>query len=195
MNLSAPNRNGRDEKMETTILQKHWTYADYSGLDDEHRYEIIEGERVMAPAPSFKHQKIVTRLIHFLSNAVYENNAGEIIVAPLDLVLDDDIVLQPDIIFISQENKEIIKDAAVFGAPDLVIEILSPASIYRDTQVKKSIYEKAGVKEYWLVFPDEKVIEIFALTRGKYKLISSAEKAGKVKGTVLAVAVEIKDIF
>ncbi len=149
----------------------------------------------MAPAPSFKHQKVITRLIHLISNHVFEKKTGEVIVTPIDVVLDDDMVLQPDIIFISCENRKIIKDTGIFGAPDLVIEVLSPASIYRDMKVKKGIYERFGVREYWIVFPDERVVEIFTLNQGRYTLTSSVEKDGSIRSAVLSMEMDIKDIL
>lgn len=176
-----------------SLRTKHWTYRDYYALNDDKRYEVIEGELIMTPAPSFKHQEIVSRLFRILSNHVYEKGMGKIVVSPLDVVLNDDIALQPDIVYISNKNTGIIKEAGIFGPPDIVIEILSPTSIYKDIHVKKRIYEKAGIKEYWLVFPDEKVIEIFSIEKGRYELAASTEKTGKIKSNLLAIEINIKD--
>jgi len=186
---------------EATSL-KQWTYSDYYALNDDKRYEVIEGELIMVPAPSFKHQKVLAKLGNLIFNHVNEKKLGEVVFSPIDVILKDDIVLQPDIVYISNKNTGIIKEEGIFGAPDIVIEILSPASIYKDTQVKKRIYEEAGIKEYWLVFPDEKVIEIFTLEKGlslqvvsreKYELSSTTEKTGKIKSNLLEIEIDIKE--
>ncbi|MEP9410331.1 MAG: Uma2 family endonuclease [Candidatus Brocadia sp.] len=181
--------------MTTAVIPGHWTYEDYYNLDDGQRYEVIEGELIVAPAPSFKHQEVITRLVRLISNYVYEKEVGKVVASPVDVVLRKDIVLQPDIIYISHKNMGIVRDAGVFGTPDIIIEVLSPASVYRDMQVKKNIYERFGIQEYWIVFPDEKVIEIFTLDKGRYALISSAEKAGKIVSQVLGMEIDIKDVF
>ena len=181
--------------MVTTAIQKHWTYTDYLYLDDEQRYEIIEGELIVTPAPSFRHQRIVTRLIQLLSNYILEKGIGEVVVAPVDVVLCEDMVVQPDIIFISNKNKENIRESGVFGAPDLVVEIISPSSLYKDIQVKKRVYEKFGIREYWIVFPDEKTVEIFSLKQGRYELVSSSQKSGKIKSIELSLEIDVRNIF
>lgn len=175
---------------------KHWTYEDYYRLDDDKRYEVFEGElMMMTPAPSFKHQDVLARLGNLLFNHVHEKKKGKVVFVPVDVVLQDDEVFQPDIVFISNENSGVIKEAGIFGSPDLVVEILSPSSIYRDMEVKKGFYERAGIKEYWIVFPDENVIEVFALENGRYQLISSREKTGKIKSSVLDAELDITDAF
>lgn len=174
---------------------RHWTYEDYYKLDDGQRYEVIEGELMMTPAPTFRHQDIQVRLGYLIFNHVLEKGLGKMVFSPVDVVLDKEMVFQPDIVFISNENMGIIKEAAVFGPPDIAVEILSPSSIHRDMEIKKGIYEKYGIKEYWLVFPDEKVVEIFALKDGRYELASSSEEGGKVKSAVLGMELDIADIF
>ncbi len=203
------NENERGKTMTEAIFvkAKHWTYGDYCNLNDDKRYEVIEGELIMTPAPSFKHQKVLAKLGSLIFNYVNEKKLGEVVFSPVDVVLSDDIVLQPDIVYISNENTGIIKEAGIFGPPDMVIEVISPTSIYKDTHVKKRLYEQAGIKEYWLVFPDEKVIEIFALekglslsrsfgiSRGRYDLVSTTEKTGKIKSNLLEMELDVKDAF
>lgn len=175
---------------------RHWTYDDYYNLDDGKRYEVIEGELVMmTPAPTFRHQDIQARLGYLIFNHVLEKGLGKMVFSPVDIVLDKDMVFQPDIVFISNENMGIIKDAAVFGPPDIAVEILSPSSIHRDMEIKKGIYEKYGIKEYWLVFPDEKVVEIFALRDGRYELASSSEEDGHINSAVLDLKIDTADVF
>ena len=182
--------------MSTTIEQNRWTYAEYLQLPDEERYEIIQGELTMAPAPDSNHQ-ITSREIEFpLYRFVREHDLGEILDAPIDVILRKDIVLQPDILFVAKERREIIQKRGVFGAPDIVIEIVSPGSVQADRHRKKSIYQEHGVREYWIIDPRNKSIEIFGLTEHGYELHSMAEESGVVKSIVLAgFTLDIEPIF
>ncbi len=136
------------------------TYDDYLKIPDEKRYELIEGELYMVPAPDFNHQ-IVSRNIEFLLwDFVKKNGLGIVVHAPVDVVLTSEDVLQPDILFISNERRHIITKKNVNGAPDLIIEILSPATQERDKIVKRSLYARHGVREYWIVDPAGKKVEV-----------------------------------
>ncbi|NPB03092.1 MAG: Uma2 family endonuclease, partial [Thermotogae bacterium] len=100
------------------------------------------------------------------------------------------------IVFIAKENLKNVKGGRLFGAPDLVVEIVSPQTVRRDTFVKKRLYAEAGVKEYWIVYPEERAIEVWVLKDGKYELHSVAEGEGKVKSEVLkGLEVEVKDVL
>ncbi|MEO0223067.1 MAG: Uma2 family endonuclease, partial [candidate division WOR-3 bacterium] len=133
--------------------EKLWTYRDYLKLEDDKRYEVINGRLVEMPAPNFEHQRISRNLEFKLWEFVKENGLGEILYAPFDIILSEDIVVQPDIVFISKDNLKNIKEGRLFGAPDLVVEIVSPVSYKRDRYEKFRIYEELGVKEYWIVLP------------------------------------------
>lgn len=136
------------------------TYNDYLKIPDEKRYELIEGDLYMVPAPDFYHQ-VVSRNIEFLLwDFVKKNGLGVVVHAPVDVVLTDEDVLQPDILFISHERRHIITEKNVSGAPDLLIEILSSSTQERDKIVKRTLYAKHGVKEYWIVDPVAKKIEV-----------------------------------
>lgn len=175
---------------------KKMTYADYLRINDNKRYEIIEGELKMVPAPSTEHQNVSLNLVSLIRNFVKEKGLGKVFCAPVDVVLDDDEVLQPDIVFIKSENQNIICKNAIKGTPDLIIEIVSPSSTFCDTVEKKEIYRKYGVKEYWLVFPDEKVVEVLILEKEEYKEFSRAKKAETVKSKILTgLGIDIKEVF
>lgn len=147
--------------------------------------QIINGEEVMSPSPKTPHQRASTRLIGHLFIYVNELELGELFHAPYDVILEDDFNhLQPDIVFISNQNEEIIQDW-VKGVPDLVIEIVSPGSKKMDTVVKKEIYEKHGVHECWIVFPEQVCIEVYTLADGKYSLLGSFSDEEPVKSSVL----------
>ena len=174
------------------------TYEDYLRLTDDKRCELINGRLKEMPAPTPLHQRILKRLLNILTGfAELKENRGEILPSPIDVVLGDRYVLQPDIVFISKERLGIIGEKAIMGPPDLVVEIISPATVRRDTVVKKGIYEKFGVREYWIVYPEERAVEVWVLDdKGKYELFSVAEGEGKVKSKVLdGLEVELKEVF
>lgn len=153
---------------------KIWTYSDYVRLNDEHRYEIIQGDLSMAPAPTFNHQAISMNLAVLLQRFVTSNDLGLMLAAPIDVILDELNVIQPDLLFVFRAHRGIIRSTGIFGAPDLTIEILSPTSQYRDLYQKKAIYERAGVAEYWIINPAMKSVDILTLEDGVYRLYQEA---------------------
>jgi len=140
-----------------------FTYEDYLHFSEDKRYEIIEGEVYMVPSPLTYHQRLALNLSMAVADFVRKNRLGEIFIPPLDVVLSDIDVVQPDILFISNGNAGIITEKNIQGAPDLVVEILSPSSDYKDKVLKRKLYAKYGVREYWLVYPDAKEIQVFTL--------------------------------
>jgi len=138
------------------------TYEDYRNApeSERERYELFEGELVMVPSPSEYHQRISVNLEFLLCGFVKQRDLGFVYDAPLDVILSDDTVLQPDILFIGKERAKIIAEEGIRGAPDLVIEILSEATAKRDRTYKKTLYARHGVKEYWLVDPATKTVEV-----------------------------------
>lgn len=156
------------------IEEKKWTYEDYLNLADDKRYEILGGRlSMMVPAPEFNHQLISARLQFLIMRFVEKKGLGYVVDAPTDVVLDEVNVVQPDILFISRENKDIIKKKGLFGPPDLVVEIVSPSTQYRDVYEKKDLYAWFQVKEYWIVNPYMKCIEVLSLNeKGAYVLFS-----------------------
>ena len=174
-----------------------WTYEDYLRLADDKRYELINGRLYEMPAPTPWHQDVMMEIALIMRVFAKKESRGKVLPSPIDVVLGDRYVLQPDIIFISRERLEIIGEKAIMGPPDLVVEIISPATVRRDTVVKKEIYEKFGVREYWIVYPEEKAIEVWVLNdKGKYDLFSVTEGEGKVKSKVLeGFEVDLKEVF
>lgn len=139
------------------------TYDEYAAMSDEKRYELIEGELYMVPSPDFYHQSISRNLLTALWKFVREHNLGIVLDAPFDVVLSETDVLQPDILFVSKERMGQMTDKNLRGAPDLVIEILSSSTRERDRLVKKRLYMEYGVKEFWIVAPDKRTVEILVL--------------------------------
>lgn len=150
------------------------TYNDLKKIPpDRNRYELIEGELFVAPAPNIEHQRKSFRIAKRVSDHVERNDLGEVFIAPCDVVLVPGTVLEPDIIFVSKARKSIIKEDCIEGAPDLVVEVLSDSSRTIDRFVKRDRYAEFGVPEYWLLDPFEPRIEVLRLEAGKYRLIAS----------------------
>ncbi|WPM32981.1 Uma2 family endonuclease [Hydrogenobacter sp. T-2] len=155
--------------------------------------ELINGEVFEMPAPDANHQDIVGNLFYFLKGHVRVKGKGKVFVAPMDVVIAEDIVLQPDILFVEDINKVKKK---IHGSPDLVVEVVSPSTLKRDLTDKMKLYERHGVREYWLVFPLEKTIMVYELTEKGYELFSFATEKGKVKSKVLEdFELEVEEVF
>jgi Uma2 family endonuclease len=165
-----------------------WTYEDYRDLpDDGYRYEIICGELYMSPAPNIGHQKSSGELEYALQGFVRTHNLGIVLHAPCDVILAAKATpVQPDILFVSGDRLHIITEQNVYGAPDLIIEILSPTTRDYDRQQKFHLYEQVGVVEYWLVDPQERIIEVFELVGGAYILLGKWEEGQRAMSHVLA---------
>lgn len=152
-----------------------YTLQDYFRLPEGAPYQLIGGELVMTPAPGKKHQLALKRLLRLLDDYVEQNQAGEVLCAPRDVVLAENEVYQPDIVFVARERLEISQEECVNGVPDLVVEVLSPSSAYYDLRKKFRTYEKYGVKEYWVVDPEEMSIEVYARQEGGLIRVARAE--------------------
>lgn len=150
------------------------TYQDLRQIpEDRNRYELIEGELFVAPAPNTEHQRKAFRLSRILADHAERHDLGEVFIAPYDVVLDDSTVLEPDIMFVSKSRHSIVTAACIEGAPDLVVEVLSDSSHTIDRFVKRDRYAEFGVPECWLLEPFEPRIEILRLEGRKYRLMGS----------------------
>ena len=164
---------------------KRWTYDDYCRLGDAQRYEIIGGNLLMAPAPDTWHQNWTFELASILREHVRKHGLGRVFVAPLDVVLDPENTVQPDIIFVSAARSGIVQRPAIFGVPDLLVELVSPSSVQRDRYDKRELYARFGVKEYWIGDPANRALEILTLKDGRYELHACVEEKGLLKSLVL----------
>jgi Uma2 family endonuclease len=131
------------------------------------RMELVYGVVREPPAPAYGHQSVVTRLTALLDDHVRRVHLGDVCVSPVDVVLDPTaaLVVQPDIVFVSQLRRSIIRDR-VWGAPDLVVEVLSSRTATRDRTIKLQWYRRYGVREYWLVDPGRHTVDVGPLERG-----------------------------
>ena len=161
-----------------------FTYEDYKSLPESEtkRYELLGGELALVPSPPVYHQRVLGNLMFVLYRFAKEWNLGEVYHAPLDVVLgegDEREGVQPDIFFVSKERSQIIAEEEIRGAPDLVVEIISPGTAERDRGYKKTLYARRRVKEYWIVDPKEKAVEVYTLGKKGFELVK-AYKAGEV---------------
>ncbi len=169
-----------------TTKKKRLTYKDYLNLpDDGQRYELIHGELVMTPAPVPLHQEVLLKIAKQFSDFLEKNPLGQLFIAPCDVVLDSVNVVQPDIFFISQKRTRIITDKNIQGAPDLIIEIISPTTAYYDLVSKKDVYQQFGVREYWLVDPIRRSVQVLVLTDGKWVVDQEVIGDGSVASRLL----------
>lgn len=177
-------------------LKDSYTYEDYAKLPEGAPYQLIGGEIIMTPSPTPYHQKISAEISFRLISFVKDKKLGEVFVAPLDIYLSDKDVYQPDIIFISKERQEIIGKRKIEGAPDMVIEILSPFTAYYDLRKKYRVFEQYGVREYWIVDPELRKIEVYENQNKRFKIYSEAEGEGTVSSKVLdGLTISLVEIF
>jgi Uma2 family endonuclease len=139
-----------------------FTVADYLTAPEDKRYQLLDGEMILAPAPTTRHQRILRRLAVVLDEFTASHHLGEVFLAPYDVVLSNYDVVQPDILFVSNERARFITAANIQGAPDLVVEILSPATEQYDRGYKRTLYARHGVREYWIIDPDAETVEVLA---------------------------------
>jgi Uma2 family endonuclease len=162
------------------------TYAEYCLLpDDRQRYQVIEGELIVSPSPNFKHQDTVWRLGKLLRTYAEAQNLGVVVGAPMDVILEPNTIVQPDLLFIRHENIGIIGDI-IEGAPDLCVEVLSPSTGLNDRYVKSLVYARCGVQEYWIIDPVRETVAVFDLQDGAYALHVEASGDAVVSSNVLA---------
>lgn len=155
----------------------------FQGLPEGTLAQLVENNIVMSPSPLFRHQKVLDQLYRQLGNFVEKHDLGQTLVAPMDVFLDEKNVFQPDILFIGKERHHLIEEDGIHGAPDLVIEILSPSTAHLDKKEKKAVYERCGVREYWLVDPATGDVQGFFNENDNFKEIG--KNKGKIHSALL----------
>lgn len=150
-----------------------FTYEDYLLFpSDGNRHELIDGEHFMTPSPITKHQKISRNLLGALYMFTQRKKCGHLFAAPMDVVLSDFDVVQPDLLFITNNRASIITEKNIQGPPDLVIEILSESSRKTDEMIKRKLYERYRVSEYWIVDPELESVKIYRFSDKGYSRIA-----------------------
>ena len=145
------------------------TYEDYLLIpEDGKRHEIIDGIEYVAAAPNVRHQRIVLRLANRLYNYVEETGTGEVLVAPVDNILSDTDVVQPDVLFVSEGRAGIVEGRGLVEAPDLVVEVLSPSNRRHDEVRKLQLYERFRAGEYWILDPERDTATVYRLEGARY---------------------------
>jgi Uma2 family endonuclease len=164
----------------------------YKTLPEGTLAELIDNTIYMSPSPIGKHQKILQSIFRKLSELIEDQKAGEVFVAPFDVYLDENSnAVQPDIIVVLRGNQNITNpNGHIHGVPDLLIEILSPGNKEYDLIKKKDLYEKFGVKEYWIIDPDTKLALVYQLEDKKY--FKSGEEIGSIKSPLLNVEIKFQ---
>ncbi len=150
------------------------------------RHELIDGEHIISPVPKTTHQNASGNLSALLHAFARQHNLGRVFAAPFDVVFSDFDATEPDILFISRERETILTEDNARGAPDLIVEILSPSTAEIDRKVKYSLYEKYGVREYWIITPDAEIVQIFALRDGGYELLGNFSGKQEIRSEVLS---------
>lgn len=173
MSHQSPNSTKAAPDRQLVLSEK--SYQDFQAAVGEHdalRVEYLNGDIVMTPARSPFHQLVVTNLLLLMGHYAMQNGLGSVLPAPLDVVLSKESqIAQPDLLFISKERApKLMTRAAITGAPDLVLEIISPSTARADRKIKPPLYAKHGVAEFWLVDPDDQSVEVFILDGETYRM-------------------------
>lgn len=182
--------------MVTRTLKGPYTYADYLLTPDDVRCELIDGELIVAPTPIPLHQRIGMRFTNRMGPFIERHSLGELLAAPMEVRFSNTNVLQPDILFISNERSHIIGETNIQGAPDLVIEIASPSTEERDRGVKQEIYASFGVLEYWRAYPLTQTVESLRLENGRLVLMGVYGLGDTLTTPLLpGLVIELDEIF
>ena len=176
MNHATIGATGEGTHVATAQPAVKLTYEDYCAAPADNRYELLDGELIMVPAPNTRHQRVNAEIYAQLRQFIKERSLGTLLYAPCDVLLSDTVVVQPDLLFVSREREHTITAENVRGAPDLVIEILSPSTSDKDRGIKREIYGRHGVTEYWLVDP---VAETVSIHRQRAGVLAATRTFGR----------------
>ena len=171
------------------------TYDDYVQFpEDGKRHELIDGEHFLTPTPNRKHQSVSANLLGLIWSHLQRHPVGRVFSAPFDVILSNFDVVEPDLLYISQQRlAEIETSPWVRGAPNLVVEIGSPSTRKRDTTIKRRLYERFGVEEYWVVDPEIDTIDVYRRVEGRYERTSQLMlERGDVLTTPLLPGLELR---
>lgn len=174
-------------------VQTHITAKEFLALPESNLpTELIHGAIIKSPARTLDHQRLLIRLADLIRRLI---PSGEVFIALVDVYLDDENIVQPDILWVAAESKCVsVEGRYLRGAPDLVVEIFSPGSTRRDKKDKFRLYEKHGVREYWMIDPADKWLEAWQLQVGRYSLIDVFGPGDSLASPLLG-AVDMKSVF
>jgi len=181
-----------------TIVAPKLTYRDLQAMpNDGRRYELVDGEVYMTPAPGTRHQRAVGKLFRALSEFAQARDLGEIFLAPCDVVFGERTAVQPDLFFVRQGRLSIVTDTNVQGVPDLVIEVLSPSNAAFDRETKLQVYARAGVPELWYLDPEERTAEVLNLGADRRYVLTAklSGKADLVSDALPGLSLRLDEVF
>jgi Uma2 family endonuclease len=189
-----------EDAMPTPVSDDRLTYEDFVRFpDDGFRHEIIDGVHYVTASPNLRHQQLLGRLFYAIETALRAQPVGSVFLSPFDVVFTKWDVVEPDLLFVSSAQRHILTKLNVQGAPDLVVEIFSPSTQRRDEQIKRQLFERAGVREYWMVDPDRHVAHVCRRgDDGELKSIgelSAAEAAILTTPLVPGLALSMTELF
>ena len=172
------------------------TYQDYANLEGDERYELLDGRLVPVPSRNTAHQAASIRLMSEMYFFIEENGLGRLYPAPFDVLFTNSDVVQPDLLFISGDRKHIITPDNVQGAPDMVVEILSPATSRMDWHDKRELYALHGVREYWIVDPTHRIVSVLQLRDGVLEITQTCTEGDAADSAVLeGFSVSLAELF
>lgn len=182
--------------MQSVRSEKVWTYEDYCNLpDDGKRYEVIDGALYVSPSPRSIHQAL-SKHLQFLLYELERAGHGWVFDAPMDVLMPGATPVQPDLIFVTAEQRGILTPKNIQGAPYLLVEILSPKGARYDRVTKLNKYAQCGVAHYWLLDPSERTLEVYRLRGGTYELLAALEEGGQfVHPDLFGLKLDMADLF
>jgi Uma2 family endonuclease len=187
--------------MNTAVaLHQKQTYEEYLEVAEANplmQVELLEGEVVMSPAPRPFHQYVLRNLAFALTQYVQQHQLGDVLFAPIGVRLAEDVFVQPDLLFLRQERvAEVVGETYLEGAPDFIAEILSPGTAHYDRHTKLLLYAHYGVAEYWLVDPENQVIQVYILDGDTYRVAGIFLEGDMIDvGMFTAVHIQINTVF
>jgi Uma2 family endonuclease len=161
------------------------TYEDYRLLpDDGRRWELIGGDFHVSPSPTSQHQQVVAHLVFHLIGALWNRRRAQVLASPIDVILDETNTVQPDVLVVKREHESIITRRGIVGVPDLVIEVVSPHKASMDLVLKRHLYERFGVPEYWLIDPDERTVTVLVKSGKGFVETLALRASGQIRSKV-----------
>ncbi|MBI5543204.1 MAG: Uma2 family endonuclease [Deltaproteobacteria bacterium] len=173
------------------------TYREYACLpNDGRRYELIEGDLHVLPAPSTLHQRVSRRLQFLLMQQLEERGIAEIFNAPTDVILSESNIVQPDLILVRMSREGAVSQRGIEGAPNVAVEIVSPSNRSDDELLKKALYAKWGIPEYWVVDPEHAQISVYRAEGGAYRHVARFDRASILNSIEFPeVSVPLEKVF
>jgi Uma2 family endonuclease len=178
--------------------KKVWSYDDLLRMPeprDGKRYEVLDGELVVSPSPSLRHQYVSGPVLHALMREIQDAGRGLVFAAPLDVVLSETRVVIPDLVAVRADRFAVLQARGVFGPPDLVAEILSPSNRRYDRNRKRRLYASAQIPEYWILDPEANTLDLLVLGERDYALDGVYQPGDRLHSVVFEIELEVAELF